>query len=127
MKYVKITHGYYGAREGNIIKVKGKNDKPFPLPDEEADRIVGLGIAEYVGEAVPAQTADIVSQDTEENGIPEYDNSTGMAELKEIAKREGIVVPFGISKKDLKTLLDEHFADEDELDDMPDLTAEEPR
>lgn len=125
MKYVKITHGYYGAKEGNIIKVKGKNDNPFPLPDEEADRIVGLGIAEYVGEAVPTKAADIVSQNTEESGIPEYDDSTGMTELKEIAKREGMAVPFGISKKDLKALLDEHFADED--DDMPALTVEDPQ
>lgn len=120
MKYVKITHGYYGAKEGNIIKVKGKNDKPFPLQDEEADRIVSLGIAEYVN--IQTDSVDDISDAAD---ILEYDDNTSMPALKAIAKREGIKVSIGMTKAELKTLLDEHFADE--ADDMPDLTAEEPQ
>lgn len=50
MKKVKIIQGVYGASENNRIIPKTKNDTPFLLEEEKAERIVSLGIAEYVEE-----------------------------------------------------------------------------
>ena len=100
MKYVKIISGFYGVQEGNVIKPKGKNDPPFPLDDNEAERLVKKKIAIIVDDEI---------NENAEADTCEYGEKTSMTELKAIAKREGITVPFGISKTDLLTLLDEHF------------------
>ena len=52
MKKVKIIQGVYGASENNRIIPKTKNDTPFLLEEEKAERIVSLGIAEYVEEII---------------------------------------------------------------------------
>ena len=100
-KYVKIISGFYGVREGSSIKPKGKNDPPFLLDADEAERLVKNKIAIIVDDEM---------NENAEADVAEYGEEVSMTKLKAIAKREGITVPFGISKADLLVLLDEHFS-----------------
>ncbi len=114
MKYVRIISGFYGVQEGNVVKPKGKNDPPFPLDDNEAERLVKKKIAIIV--------EDEINENAEADTC-EYGEKTSMPELKKIAKREGITIPVGISKTDLLTLLDEHFSASEA--EMPAFNAED--
>ncbi len=113
-KYVKIISGFYGVREGNSIKPKGKNDPPFLLDADEAERLVENKIAVIVDDEI---------NETAEADTCEYGEKTSMPELKKIAKREGITIPVRISKTDLLTLLDEHFSAPEA--EMPAFNAED--
>lgn len=87
---VKITRGYYGHRNGRIVELKDVNTPAFEVQEEEAKRIIGLGIAK----------ADVVSEDEQEH-INESGNVTGhlteeqlrelpYSRLKKLCKEMGV-------------------------------------
>lgn len=87
---VKITRGYYGHRNGRIVELKDVNSPAFEVQEEEAKRIIGLGIAK----------ADVVSEDEKEH-INESCNVTGhltedqirelpYSQLKKLCKEMGV-------------------------------------
>ena len=45
---IKIIKGYYGYKQGNSIIPKTSNDEPFSCDKAEEERLVKLGVAEYV-------------------------------------------------------------------------------
>jgi hypothetical protein len=45
---IKIIKGYYGYKQGNSIIPKTVNDEPFSCDKAEEERLVKLGVAEYV-------------------------------------------------------------------------------
>lgn len=45
---VKITRGYYGYHNGKASELKDINSPAFEVNEEEAERIIGLGIAKAV-------------------------------------------------------------------------------
>ena len=45
---IKIIKGYYGYKKGNSIIPKTVNDEPFSCDKAEEERLVKLGVAEYV-------------------------------------------------------------------------------
>lgn len=45
---IKIIRGYYGYKNGNSIIPKSANDGPFECDKAEEERLVKLGVAEYV-------------------------------------------------------------------------------
>lgn len=47
---IKIIKGVYGFRKGSLVIPKTKNDEPFPLKPEDEQRLVDIGVAEYVKE-----------------------------------------------------------------------------
>lgn len=47
---IKIIKGVYGFRKGSSVIPKTKNDEPFPLNPEDEQRLVDIGVAEYVKE-----------------------------------------------------------------------------
>ena len=54
---IKIIKGVYGhMTESGIVRPKTSADEPFTLTPAQEERLVGLGVAEYVG---PADMADI--------------------------------------------------------------------
>lgn len=59
MKNIKIIRGTYGHRKtgSTITSPKTRTDPAFPVDDDEAQRLVKMGIAEYANEAPPAETA----------------------------------------------------------------------
>ncbi len=52
---IHIINGTYGHYEGEWLKPKTRLDPPFEVSDEEADRLVGLGVAEYATKALASQ------------------------------------------------------------------------
>lgn len=85
---VKITRGYYGHRNGRIVELKDVNSPAFEVQEEEAKRIIGLGIAK----------ADVVFEDEQ---INESSNVTGhlteeqlrelpYSQLKKLCKEMGV-------------------------------------
>ena len=52
MKNIKIIDGVYGLRKSgsSVVTRKGKTDPPFQIEDDEAKRLVALGVAAYVDE-----------------------------------------------------------------------------
>ena len=130
MKTVKITSGYYGLCVNNIIKPKSAADAPFELSDEEAKRIVDLGIAEYVDD-MPIATGtacedtkdahEISREDAKMEENPEYSFNMTAAELRAIAKNVGISFRIGTTKEEMVAALDAYYADT-----SPNLTVESP-
>lgn len=131
---IKIITGCYGHYENGKLKPKDRNSGAFEVEDAEAKRLVEMGVAEYVNNAVatpcevcaeeePCENPPTVAEP--ENGAEEavyqYDNSTPMAELRKIAAERGIKVPVGMKKTELLELLS---GSDDE--DAPNLGAEEP-
>lgn len=66
MLTVKIISGTYGYNTGKHIEPKDRKSEPFMLSEDEANRIVALGIAE------------IVSKEVATGGNGEENNSAGV-------------------------------------------------
>lgn len=129
---VKIIRGTYGLNIGGNIKPKTCNDEPFDIPLKEAQRLIGMGIAEGYspgGNANPY--ADIAtdgensgSKVPEENGnngvIPKYNKDNTNAELQAIAKEYCIELPPRANKEEIIAALDDFFGG------VPIISAKEP-
>ena len=141
MAKIKITRGFYGLHTRLGVKTKGPNDEAFEVDDNEAKRLVDLGIAKYIGDAPVATVKESADEDnasvntpeteapaeSEYEGdsvtdIPEYSSDSTVAELRAIAKDEGISFKVGMTKSEMIAVLDEHFG----VMDAPDLSAETP-
>lgn len=144
MKKIKIIGGRYGYISPNgAFSVKTENSAPFEVNDKEADRLIKRGVAEIVGERGKRPENDDETSRTgsnptdEENaavgeneGVPDYDESTSANELRAIAKKAGISFKVGMKKEEMLEALDEHFGlTDDEIrdgdEDFP-LSAEDP-
>ena len=141
MAKIKITRGFYGLHTKLGIRTKGPNDEAFEVDDNEAKRLVDLGIAKYIGDTPVATVEESADEDnasvntpeteapaeSEYEGdsvtdIPEYSSDSTVAELRAIAKAEGISFKVGMTKSEMVEALDEHFG----VMDAPDLSAETP-
>lgn len=76
---IRIIKGYYGYKKGSSIIPKSSKDAPFECDKAEEARLVKLGVAEYVGNP---ETEEVEAEAL-------YTDETGLAELKEIAKKLG--------------------------------------
>lgn len=101
MKKIRIINGVYCCRisEG-VTERKTPDDPAFAVADEEAERLVGLKVAEYEDQVedlgtdtVPKSSPDKAA-DTNNSMRPEtdssYDDSMKFDELKKIAREYGI-------------------------------------
>ena len=101
MKRIRIINGVYCCRisEG-VTERKTPDDPAFEVADEEAERLVGLKVAEYEDQVedldtdtVPKSSPDKAA-DTNNSMRPEtdssYDDSMKFDELKKIAREYGI-------------------------------------
>lgn len=145
MAKIKITRGFYGLHEKTkdciVLRTKGPNDDAFEVDDNEAKRLVNLGIAKYIGdmpvatveESADEDNASVNTPETEApaeseyeddsvTDIPEYSSDSTVAELRAIAKDEGISFKVGMTKSEMIAVLDEHFG----VMAAPDLSAETP-
>ncbi len=135
---VKIISGYYGYHTKFGVKAIGPKDDPIDLPDDEAEALIGSGIAVYVPDAFVATAPESdenahagENTDDEVNGadaenesreIPQFSTDMKATELRAIAKTEGIIFAVGSSKEDMVDTLTEHFYG----GDAPELAAEAP-
>ena len=122
---IKIIKGVYGhMTESGIVRPKTSADEPFTLTPAQEERLVGLGVAEYVN---PVDAADTPT-DAEE--APEYDASMKVDKLREIAKQMGLTFPVGTTKAEMVEAMDkflaEHMEDGMDADDIEDDGEEPP-
>lgn len=129
---IKIIRGTYGLNIGGNIKPKTCNDEPFDVPLEEAQRLIGMGIAEGYspgGNANPytdgvtngENGGNKIPEENEDNsGIPEYNEDNTNAELQAIAKEYGVELPPRANKAEIIAALDEYFGG------VPIISAKEP-
>ncbi len=55
---IKIIKGYYGYKKGNSIIPKSAKDEPFSCDKAVEERLVKLGVAEYVTAEVKAEAEE---------------------------------------------------------------------
>ena len=122
---ISIIKGNYGYNDGRIVRAKSLSDPPFEVPDAEAARLIGMGIAKAVDKLpvdgkLPTEekTPDInpnnsvdgnAAVDDDENDAPIYNEEMSNAELQAIAKEYGIPVPSRANKSELMAALDNFF------------------
>lgn len=145
MLIVKIVSGTYGYRNGKRIEPKDRNSNPFELPDDEAHRLVTLGVAEIVNTRVATPDNDDLEtmaggnmskgengENGEENATEEtavfdeaylYDMTN--AELKDLAANLGINTSRCKVKKDYIDAIMENEAKE-QRGNPPDISTEDP-
>ena len=133
MKIIKIISGTYGYQSGGRIIPKSRKDEAFEIDDKEAERLVSMGVAEFVTGVVataPGETFDNIqtSNTVFEENVVIGENESGAfdeeklrtmtnAELKELAGSMGV----DISKAKNKNALIAAILN----DAMPTLTAED--
>ena len=131
---IKIVRGVYGFMDGNgIVHPKTADDEPFNLLPEQEARLVGLGVAEYVGDAKVEQ-AQVETEQVESSGEQEpigFDETPvdepalselSVKELREIGKEYGLSFKVGTSKADMVKAIEAAEAEldaEGEDDDEP--------
>ena len=135
MKKIKIINGTYGFRpEPLVVECKTPADPPFFVEDQEATRLVDMGVAEYVSGTTKAD----VQQEGQADGSQKTEEATGHLdaeqlegmdynELKKLAANMG-VKPEGQKKPDYIAAIvaaEVEPGDEDD-DELPDLSAADP-
>lgn len=147
MKKIVITGGRYGyISPSGVYDVKTTGSAPFEVDDNEAARLVKLGVAKIHGESGkrpetggvsneegsdPTEDERSTESETEDDMIepPEYSTDLSVGELRAIAKKVGISFKVGTTKEDMVAMLDEYFKDNEsgdsDNDEFP-LQAEDP-
>ena len=110
---IKIIKGVYGyVNKNGSVKPKTPKDEPFELSKEQEERLVKLGVAEYVGGETPAEPAEEMPELPEGvTGIPEYSVEMKADELRAIAKEMGLTFKPGTSKAKMVEEMDAHIAE----------------
>lgn len=122
MRKINIVVGTYGYRKNDTSPVELINSAsgPIEVADEEADRLIGLGIAKEADEVIEEPVEETGHLDAE--SLEEYD----FAELKDLAGKMGIKFKGRISKADLIKLISDEEVKYPVEDDMEDADNEEP-
>ena len=156
MAKIKVTRGgcgiqYIDANGNARHALKTPEDKPFECDDAQAARLVGLGVADYVNDLGWQQVADPDPEPQTDEQLEEQDDGAQEPEkrmghldpielekwdyidLKALAADMG-VEPKGKKKSDyIAAIVAEEVElgpevdpDEDDGDDLPDLSAADP-
>ena len=122
MRRINIVVGTYGYRKNDTSPVELINSAsgPIEVADEEADRLIGLGIAKGADEVVEEPAEETGHLDAE--SLEEYD----LAELKDLAGKMGLKFKGRISKADLIKLISDEEVKYPAEDEVEDADNEEP-
>lgn len=126
MKKIKIISGTYGHRSKGaaFVEPKTPSSQPFYVSDEEADRLINLGVAAIIGNDIadsPYDEAELHEGETEmvlkgvdaaKPFMPSYSVESKAQELRDIGKDVGITFRVGTSKEEMVRQLDNYFAAE---------------
>lgn len=138
---ILITNGTYGhspilpdgSKSRYVIPVNRKSG-PIDVDEAEANRLVGLGVAEYVtGETTKAakapETAPTENTGADETATGQLEGtdleSMSFAELKALAQELGIETGKIKSKAAMIEAISEQAEEGIPADDMPDLDAQD--
>lgn len=90
MKKVKITNGIYGYRpDGGIVVPVSPADNPIDLSDDEAERLVKLGIAAMIDSTELEEVAETIIQTPGQAGITVEDAVPDTADTGAVAMPQG--------------------------------------
>lgn len=129
MKRIKIKAGGAGIKytdaNGTVRHaLKTPQNGPFMCDDEQAERLVGLGVAEYVGTVAEPEKAEPETEKITGRLLPEELETWDYDELKKFAAEIG-VKPEGKKKADyiaaiaaVDVEIDPEELDDDELPEM---------
>ena len=99
---IKIIKGSYGMKRGAYVEPIHAGSAPIELSKEKEDRLVRLGVAEYVEKQIDAAEAvDDTQDDTIVDELPEYNEGMKLQKLKEIAEVYGVDASSMRSKKEV--------------------------
>jgi hypothetical protein len=126
---IQIIRGVYGYLDGDgIVRPKTEDDGPFTLMPDQEERLVRLGVAQYVGfvnqTPEPADLEEAVGsieldeELEEERPLSEY----SVKELREVGKDYGLTFKVGATKADMIRAIEEAEA-ELEAEDADDEDA----
>lgn len=123
---IKIIKGSYGKKVGKSITRIDAGADPIELSPEQEERLVRIGVAEYVNVAandtLPAdsdadenpdndqETEQDANTETEGSGVgelPEYSEDMKLDELKKIAESYGVDASSMRAKKDVIAAIEE--------------------
>ena len=128
---IRIIKGSYGMRCGTSIKAVPAGSAPIELSKEKEERLVRLGVAEYVGTADDADQDENLNDDADQDAddaladeelvddLPEYNENMKLDELKKIAALYGVDASSMRSKKEVIAAIDESK-------ELPELGAVDP-
>ena len=125
---IKIVRGVYGFMDENgIVRPKTAADAPFELKPEQEERLVRLGVAEYVGNTEAEQPHEDEQQGTEAEQDPIGFDETpddepalsdlSAKELRALGKEYGLSFKVGMSKADMVKAIEAAEAELDTEDD----------
>lgn len=128
---VEIIKGTFGYFDGRKVKPLSEKDGPQIFDPELEERLVKQGVARYVETKAsaekPSEGAD---------GLPAYDKTMKLNDLKEIAKLYGVDASKCASKAEVCDLIDAKLAedsgesgedgDEEGDGEQPDLSPADP-
>ena len=145
MKLIKLIQGAYGHRApGSLVtELITTKDPPFEVDESEAQRLVALGVAEYVqgvvatppqedddqtkGETPPEGNEGSEGQETTNNDKPEYGEFMTVTELKAYADERGIEYENKTTKAKLIAAIDAFYKEfVDDGEQPPALTVQDP-
>lgn len=126
---IKIISGVYGHyvtdKETGKSRVvaKDKNAEPFELTKEQEARLVGLGVAEYVGKPSVDNADDDIARAAAEPSLEEMTAK----ELREVGKQYGLTFKVGMSKAEMVDALKAEWPQdaEEEADEEADDDGEQ--
>ena len=140
---IKIIKGSYGMRCGTFIQAIPAGSDPIELTEEKEERLVRLGVAEYItavteeetklppdgsennqetdgseDDVQPTEGSEADTQDVIVDECPEYNEDMKLDELKQIAAMYGVDASSMRSKKEVIEAIDAARAE------LPDLDAD---
>lgn len=104
MKKIRIIAGVFGWKHGAVYDLVKAGDPPIEVEDKVACRLVEQKTAEYVG--APAEEADLPDG---VGTVPQYSINSTVAELREIARQNGLAFKVGMTKEEMVAALDAHI------------------
>lgn len=128
---IRIIKGSYGMRCGASIKAVPAGSAPIELSKEKEERLVRLGVAEYVGtvddveqdenlnDEIDSDASDALADEELVDDLPEYNENMKLDELKKIAALYGVDASSMRSKKEVIAAIDESK-------ELPELGAVDP-
>lgn len=127
---VKIIAGTYGHNNGICVVPKDKNSEPFMLPEQEANRLVDMKIAEIVTETDILQNGNNGDEDEADILEGKADlNAMTNKQLKEMAENMGLDTSKMRVKQDFIDAITKALEEsplQAEGEGMPELGMEEP-
>lgn len=102
---IKMIMGVYGFMDKDgIIRPKTPADNPFELLPEQEERLVRLGVAQYVENVKSAPVSPVEQDPIDIEVTPDVEHALSelsVKELREIGKDYGLTFKIGTSKADM--------------------------